>query len=182
MPSGTESVASSTQFDGVAMYPTDIDDSVTLCPAPGFTAVAVEFTHFDIESVPCNADSCACTDRLQIFISDSIGTDELVAPGLINPPAANTKGWCWDESSFNPAVGTGDLEIAGPIMSTHSSGCLTFVFSTDDSIQGSGFSADVDCALLETPSAPPPSTNDSCTFTLLNFWFQWIFCLLSILF
>jgi len=111
----------------------------TICPdAPGDN-VEVEFTFFSTE----NNGAGACYDGLTIHD----GADATAT--TIDPPGGGTI-WCWDEVDM-PAEGTGDLE-GMTIVSTDPSGCLTFVFTSDGSVQRAGWEAIVSCNPLSTIS------------------------------
>ncbi|MBC8756176.1 fibronectin type III domain-containing protein [Kordia sp. YSTF-M3] len=112
----------------------------TICPDnPATQTIEVEFTAFSTE----NNGAAACYDGLTIHD----GPDALSA--TIDPPGGGTV-WCWDLND-TPAVGTGDL-LGMMIESTDPSGCLTFVFTSDGSVQRSGWEAMVNCNPLSTIS------------------------------
>lgn len=102
----------------------------------------VEFSHFSLES----NDSCSF-DYLRIFDSD--GTDE---GNALRTDDGGTV-FCWDRAASS---GTLDLVANGPIMSSNPSGCLTFQFVSDGSVNRPGFQAIVDCeAVTPQPSSAP---------------------------
>ncbi|WP_034058069.1 T9SS type A sorting domain-containing protein [Lacinutrix jangbogonensis] len=103
--------------------------------------VTVDFTAFSTENV-----GSSCYDGLTIHD----GPDATAT--TINPPAGGTI-WCWDRDDF-PADGSGDLQ-GMMITSTHPSGALTFVFTSDGSEQRDGWEASVTCS-------PPAPANDDC--------------------
>lgn len=107
-------------------------DSVTICPDNPNNLVSVNFTLFNLEN-----DGLDCLDELLIYD----GSD--TSASLFASPDGNTDGWCWNENSMG-AKGSGNL--AGmTIQSTHSSGCLTFIFSSNASEQLTGWEAVVSC-------------------------------------
>ncbi|MDY2587656.1 T9SS type A sorting domain-containing protein [Winogradskyella aquimaris] len=104
----------------------------TICPDNPGDAVTVDFTFFSTE----NNGASACYDGLTIHD----GPDN-TAP-TIDPPGGGTI-WCWDRND-TPAAGTGDLQ-GMMITSTDPSGCVTFVFTSDGSVQRPGWVANVFC-------------------------------------
>ncbi len=112
----------------------------TICPDnPATQTIEVEFTAFNTE----NNGAAACYDGLTIHD----GPDATAA--TIDPPGGGTI-WCWDLND-TPAAGTGDL-LGMMIESTDPSGCLTFVFTSDGSVQRDGWEAMVNCNPLSTIS------------------------------
>ncbi|WP_298900340.1 fibronectin type III domain-containing protein [uncultured Psychroserpens sp.] len=111
--------------------------SYTITPDTAGGTVSVYFSFFSAE----NNGSNACYDGLTIYN----GEDDTAA--TINPPGGGTI-WCWDRND-TPAVGTGDLQ-GMTITSTDPSGALTFVFSSDSTVQRAGWEATVDCHTLTT--------------------------------
>lgn len=107
-------------------------DSVTICPDNPDDLVALKFTSFALEN-----DGQNCLDELLIYD----GPD--TSASLIASPDGNTDGWCWDENSTG-AKGSGNLS-GMTIQSTHDSGCLTFIFSSNASEQLQGWEASVNC-------------------------------------
>ncbi|MGH1383575.1 T9SS type A sorting domain-containing protein [Kordia sp.] len=111
----------------------------TICPDNPGGVVEVTFNAFNLED---DVISASCYDGLTLYD----GADATAA--TIDPPGGGTI-WCWDENSF--PQGTGDLEGMS-IVSTDASGCLTFVFTSDASVQRSGWEATVSCNTLTTIS------------------------------
>ena len=111
----------------------------TICPDMAGDVVEVEFTAFSSE----NNGAAACYDGLTIHD----GPDATAT--TVDPPGGGTV-WCWDLND-TPAVGTGDL-LGQTIVSTDATGCLTFVFTSDGSVQREGWEAIVNCATLSTIS------------------------------
>ncbi|QHI34793.1 hypothetical protein IMCC3317_01370 [Kordia antarctica] len=112
----------------------------TICPDMAGDVVNVEFTFFSTE----NNGAAACYDGLTIHN----GADNLAT--TVDPPGGGTI-WCWDEVDA-PAEGTGDLE-GMTIISSDASGCLTFVFTSDGSVQRDGWQANITCTPLSVESA-----------------------------
>jgi hypothetical protein len=101
--------------------------------------VEVTFNEFSSE----NNGAAACYDGLTVHD----GADATAT--TIDPPGGGTI-WCWDRND-TPAVGTGDLQ-GMMIESSDPSGCLTFVFTSDGSVQREGWQAVVNCNPLSTIS------------------------------
>ena len=112
----------------------------TICPDnPATQTIQVEFTAFSTE----NNGAAACYDGLTIYD----GPDNMAT--TIDPPGGGTI-WCWDRDDV-PAAGTGDLQ-GMMITSTDPSGCLTFVFTSDGTVNREGWEANVNCRPLSTVS------------------------------
>ncbi len=109
----------------------------TICPDMAGDVVEVEFTAFSTE----NDGTTACYDGLTIHD----GADATAT--TVDPPGGGTI-WCWDSDAVE---GTGDL-LGQTITSTDASGCLTFVFTSDGSVQREGWEAMVNCNPLSTIS------------------------------
>ncbi|PTX59726.1 putative secreted protein (Por secretion system target) [Kordia periserrulae] len=112
----------------------------TICPDMAGDAVTVEFTFFSTE----NNGATACYDGLTIHD----GPDNTAS--TIDPAGGGTI-WCFDRNDM-PAIGTGDLQ-GMMITSSDPSGCLTFVFTSDGSVQRPGWEANVTCGPLSVESA-----------------------------
>jgi hypothetical protein len=76
--------------------------------------------------------------QARFLIADALAT-------TIDPPAGGTI-WCWDRDDI-PASGSGDLQ-GMTITSSDASGCITFVFTSDGSVQREGWEAIVSCDML----------------------------------
>lgn len=114
----------------VAAYDANSLDTVLICPdEPGFT-VSVTFQSFDVE-----AEGSTCVDELFIYDGDSPDGALISAPG--------GDSWCWDSGASSPN-GTGNL-AGETIKSTGQTGCLTFVFLSDDNGDHAGWVANVTC-------------------------------------
>ncbi|WP_418509715.1 T9SS type A sorting domain-containing protein [Corallibacter sp.] len=114
-------------------YSSDENITTTICPDVPGDAVNVTFTFFSTEN-----STSGCYDGLTIY--DGADTS---AP-TINPTTGTI--WCWDRDDTTPS-GTGDLQ-GMTISSTDASGCLTFVFTSDGSVNREGWEATVGCAPL----------------------------------
>ncbi|MEM9918794.1 MAG: T9SS type A sorting domain-containing protein [Bacteroidota bacterium] len=123
-----------------ANYTSNQQDTFTICPDQLGFVVKVEFQSFDVE-----AGDGFCLDGLTIY--DGENTE-----AAIIPPNNDQAAWCWNSEENSP-VGTGDL-AGRTIASTGPSGCLTFVFESDDSGNGSGWSGNVICTAEQDCSAP----------------------------
>lgn len=116
-------------------YSSDEAITYTICPDSTGDVVSVDFTSFSTE----NNGTSGCYDGLTIYD----GPDN-TAP-TIDPPGGGTI-WCWDRND-TPAAGTGDLQ-GMMITSTDPTGCVTFVFTSDGSVQRPGWVANVFCNSL----------------------------------
>ncbi len=109
-----------------------------LCPdEPSCQGLSITFTDFDLESsAGSGANGTGCWDYLQVFDGPSDASTPL---GV----------FCGNTLADAPGGGS-------PLTSTHNSGCLTFVFTSDGSNTGRGWSADIAC----TNTCPCTSDND----------------------
>jgi hypothetical protein len=116
-------------------YSTGENTTFTICPTNAGEAVTVTFTAFSTE----NNGAASCYDGLTIHD----GPDNTAI--TIDPPAGGAV-WCWDRDDAVP-TGTGDLQGMA-ITSSDASGCLTFVFTSDGSVNREGWEATVSCAVV----------------------------------
>lgn len=149
-------------------YPGSLNEITTICPNNQGESVSVTFEVFDLEDFCSSETFCQCFDGLAIYDSDVV--DPLV---LIPPPGATGAEirWCWEESDIDEdgILGTGDLDAAGAITSSHSSGCLTFVFTSDFSLNNlGGFSATISCLGEEEEEEGPSVSLFGPEFLLLG--------------
>lgn len=101
-------------------YPSNANETVTICADVPGDVVTVSFSFFDVEN----------------------GFDNLA---IYDGPTAGS-----------PLIGNYDgTNSPGSVTSTHSSGCLTFVFTSDGSVQDPGWAATVFCEPPCVPPAPP---------------------------
>ncbi len=110
----------------------------TLCPEPGMTA-EIEFTYVDIET-----DGTACFDNLAISYSD--GSSEPSQCG---------------EPDGDGGIGTG-LSPGSVFTNPVPDGCITVTFSSDETIQESGFSFDFNC-VCDNVIGQACDDGDDCT-------------------
>ncbi len=111
--------------------------TITICPDISGDAVSAAFTSFLVEGDGVDA----CYDALLIYD----GADNTATP--ITPASlglgAGTEGFCWQ------GVGDGTADLTGQtITSSDASGCLTFTFTSDGSVQFSGWEAMIGCSPL----------------------------------
>lgn len=122
--------------------------TTTITPDNPGDVVTVTFTYVDIESSTGTGTQDGCWDFLTVYNG----------PDTSYPVLAQTL--CGEESGDGgvPSVGSSLLSIGMSFTSTDTSGALTFVFTSDASIQETGWLADVTCG-------PPPSCVTPGTFT-----------------
>lgn len=122
-------------------YAPNSNDIITICPDNPNEAITVTFTLVDIESSEGSGTQNGCWDYLSIYNG----------LGAFNPLQETACGEL-DGDGDVPSVGLSLLEAGNSFTSTHVSGCLTFTFNSDDSIQGAGWEATVTCApAIECP-------------------------------
>ena len=120
-------------------YSINENTTYTICPDNAGDVVNVEFIAFSAE----NNAATGCYDGLTIYD----GPDN-TAPTIDSP---NGPLWCWDRDDM-PQVGSGDLQ-GMTITSTDASGCLTFVFTSDGSVNREGWEGNITCTPLSVESA-----------------------------
>ncbi len=123
-------------------YGNSEDITYKICPQNAGDVVTVTFTQFSSEN-----SFSGCYDGMTVYDGDDTS-----AP-VISSPGGSIDMWCFDRDE-NPPRGTGDLQ-GMVITSTHSSGCLTFVWHSDGSVAREGWQAMVSCS--SSPPACPPS-------------------------
>ena len=117
-----------------ANYSNNTNSTVTICPTNIGDQVTVTFTSFSLESN---------FDGLYVYNGDSITSPQIAsANGAANVPGG-LAGAYWGTT------------LPGPFTSTHSSGCLTFVFRSDGSVVQSGWIANITCGVA--PTCPKPT-------------------------
>lgn len=109
----------------MANYNNNSGNTITICPSSPGDVVTVVFTSFDIES---NNDA--------LYVYD--GTSS--AAPMISSGNGST--------AVGPAGGFWGTTNPGPFTATNPTGCLTFVFISNGSITGSGWTADIICGPL----------------------------------
>ena len=118
--------------------------TTTITPDNPGEVVTVTFTYVDIETAGANGTQDGCWDFLTVYDG----------PDTTFPVLAMTL--CGEESGDGSEPGDLNslLSIGDSFTSSDPSGALTFVFTSDGSIQETGWSADVTCAI------PPPGCDD----------------------
>lgn len=116
-------------------------DSVTICPNDPDEVVAVSFTSFAVENEGSN-----CLDELLIYDGNTTSST------LFSSPGGNTDGWCWDD---NATMDKGSGNLTGmTIIATNPTGCLTFIFQSNDNTELAGWEASVACQPRVECNAP----------------------------
>lgn len=118
-------------------YASSSNDSWTICPDVPTDKVSISFAEFAVE----DNGSGTCYDELKIYDGD-----DNTAPQI--GPAA---GFCYDGIGTN-GTGYPGGGLGVPIVSSHSSGCLHFEFTSDGSVTRAGWIADVTCAPYSDPA------------------------------
>ncbi len=113
----------------------------TVSPEVAGDVVTVTFTYVDIESATGTGTQDGCWDYLTVYDG----------PDTTFPVLAQTL--CGEESGDGgvPSDPNSLLSIGDTFTSTDVSGSLTFVFTSDSSIQETGWAADVTCAPIVIP-------------------------------
>jgi hypothetical protein len=113
----------------------------TISPDVAGDAVTVTFTYVDIESSPGTGTQDGCWDYLTVYNG----------PDTTFPVLAQTL--CGEESGDGGVPGDPNslLSVGDTFTSTDPSGSLTFVFTSDTSVQETGWAADVTCAPIVIP-------------------------------
>ncbi len=143
-------------------YLASSDETITICPDNANELVQVTFTEFLVEGLGAGD----CWDELFIYDSDTADPAAIISSG-----GASTDGWCFESATDGTAA-------PGEIVASNPTGCLTFVFQSDGSVQLSGWAASVACvdagAVVFGCTDPvaenydPAATNDdgSCEYIL----------------
>lgn len=145
MQNGSFTTCGATFYDSggpFANYGNSENLTMTLCPDVSGQAINVDFTAFNVESN---------WDALYVYDGPNTGSPLIASP---NPSTI---------SGF-PAGGWYGTSNPGPFTSTHSCGCLTFVFRSDPSVALSGWSANVNCV----PAAPACDPNLALSDIILS--------------
>lgn len=124
-----------------ANYPANSNVTTTICPDTPGDVVTVIFTSFNTETN---------WDALYVYDGPAVDPATLIASanGAGNVPGGLAGGY-WGTA------------IPSQFTSTHPSGCLTFVFRSDGSVQNPGWTANVVCA-------PPPACVQPTALTVTN--------------
>ena len=130
-------------------YMNNSNEEVTICPDSAGDAVTVTFTAVDIESATTAGTGTqdGCWDFLSIYNGNT----------TINPLQITACGELSGDGD-EPFVSSSLLQAGDSFTSTHPSGCLTFVFTSDGSMQEAGWAATVSCA-PGNPCFPPSNLN-----------------------
>ncbi len=109
--------------------------TTTINPDNAGDKVTATFTYVDIETSGGTGTQDGCWDFLTVYDG----------PDTSSPVLAATL--CGEESGDGSVSGTATsvLSIGDSFTSTHASGALTFVFTSDGSIQETGWEADITC-------------------------------------
>ncbi len=133
-----------------ANYPNNSDSTVTICPSIPGQIVTVTFTAFNTE---------ATWDALYVFDGNSIASPQIASTN----PAANVPGGL--------AGGFWGTVIPGPFTSTDASGCLTFRFRSDGTINNPGWIANITCS--PPPTCPKPTALVTTNVTINSVTLGW---------
>src|SRR6478672_1773232 len=125
-----------------ANYANNSDYTVTICPTIPGEVVTVTFTAFDTETN---------WDALYVFNGNSTASPQIASAN----PAANVPGGL--------AGGYWGTTIPGPFTSSDPSGCLTFRFRSDNTINRAGWIANVTCGPMDQCPSPSVFTTTSIT-------------------
>ena len=129
-------------------YANSSDYTVTICPTNPGDQVTVTFTSFNTETN---------FDGLYVFDGNSITSPQIASTN----PAASVPGGL--AGSFFGTV------IPGPFTSSDPSGCLTFRFRSDSSVNNPGWVANVTCAPFSDCYVPNTLTTTAVTSTSVTF-------------
>ncbi len=113
-----------TDIGGTGDYFANSDSTVTICPANSGDVVTVTFSAFNTEA---NADA------LYVFDGDSITSPQIASTNASGSVPGGITGGYWGTT------------IPGPFTSTDTSGCLTFRFRSNATINNSGWASTVSC-------------------------------------
>ncbi len=117
-----------------ANYANGLDSTITICPTVPGEVVTVTFTAFNTETN---------WDGLYVFNSNVSGQNQISSGNPANNVPGGVPGSFWGNT------------IPGPFTSSHPSGCLTFRFRSDGSVNLSGWIANITCGL--PPTCPTPT-------------------------
>lgn len=120
------------------LYGVNESTTTTISPTAAGEGVTVTFTYVDIETATSDGTQDGCWDFLTVYN----GPDDTF------PVLAQTL--CGEESGEGdvPSVPESLLSVGMSFTSTDPSGALTFVFTSDGSVQLTGWLADITCATL----------------------------------
>jgi PKD repeat protein len=106
---------------------TDEGNTYLFCPNGANEVIQAEFTDFDIES----GGPTGCYDSMEVYDGPDTNAPQIGAL------------YC--------GATLADAPGGGLIFSTHSSGCLTFVFNSDSSVGRPGWVANIECVMAPIP-------------------------------
>jgi hypothetical protein len=134
----------------------------TVSPDVVGDVVTVTFTYVDIESSTGTGSQDGCWDYLTVYNG----------PDTTYPVLAQTL--CGEESGDGgvPSVPGSLLSVGDSFTSSDPSGSLTFVFTSDSSLQETGWAADVTCAPIVIP-CPEVENFDVVNITETTADFTW---------
>ncbi|WP_133610982.1 choice-of-anchor J domain-containing protein, partial [Flavobacterium cheniae] len=133
-----------------ANYTNNADNTITICPTNPGDLVTVTFTSFNTE---------ANWDALYVFDGNSIAAPQIAsANGAGNVPGGLAGGF-WGTA------------IPGPFTATSASGCLTFRFRSDSSVNNPGWTANITCA--PAPTCPRPTVITATNITSSSMQVSW---------
>ncbi|MCF6131091.1 DUF7619 domain-containing protein [Flavobacterium wongokense] len=135
---------------GDANYANNTDYTITICPDSPGDMVTVTFTTFSTE---------ATYDALYVYDGNTTTAPQILSTN----PAANVPG--------SVAGGFWGNAIPGPFTATSATGCLTFRFRSDGSVNATGWIANVTCA--PPPSCPAPLDVIASAPTLNSITLNW---------
>ena len=105
------------------------------CPDVTDEKIKATFTYADIESATGNGNNnSGCWDMLTVYDGDD---DTVTMIGH----------YCGEESGDGgvPSQSDNNLYVGKEFISTHNTGCLYFVFESDNSVSETGWEADIEC-------------------------------------
>ena len=114
-----------TDLGGTGNYPANSDSTVTICPSTPGEVVTVTFSAFNTE---------ANVDALYVFDGDAITSPQIASANAAGTVPGGVTGGYWGTT------------IPGPFTSTDPSGCLTFRFRSNATVNNTGWAATVSCA------------------------------------
>lgn len=123
-----------------ANYSNNEDITWTICPDTPGEAVTVFFNSFNTETN---------WDGLYVYDGPSIASPQIASGNGAGNVPGGVPGSFWGTT------------IPGPFVSTHPSGCLTFRFRSDGSVNNPGWSANIVCG-------PPPTCSTPTGLTVSN--------------
>ena len=116
-----------------ANYLPNSNVTTVICPTNPGDVVTVTFTSYDTE---------ATWDGIYVYNGNSVASPQIASNNPIGNGPMTTPGAYWGTT------------IPCPFTSSDASGCLTFVFRSDGSVQRAGFIANITCAPPSTCAAP----------------------------